>query len=72
MGTEGVSFSASVGSAKAFATVAFISAGHGVNPCGAIISSVTTNLRVNGALAANTDNGPGVGPNVYSTNSSVL
>lgn len=52
--------SATGGSASRLATVAFISAGHGVNPGGAVVSSVTSNLRVSGALAANTDNGPGV------------
>lgn len=53
--------SAAGGSALRFATVAFMSAGHGVSSGGAVVSSSTSNLRVSGALAANTDNGPGVG-----------
>lgn len=60
VGTEGVPFSAAGGSIGALAAVAFILAGHGVLPGGSVVSSVTSNLRVLGAMAANTDNGPGV------------
>lgn len=60
VGTEGVSFSAAGGSMGAFSAVALILAGHGVLPGGSVVSSVTSNLRVFGAIAANTDNGPGV------------
>lgn len=56
-----MSVSATGGSALRFATVAFMSAGHGVNSGGSLVSSLTSNLRVSGASAANTDNGPGVG-----------
>lgn len=68
VGTEGVSVSATGGPADRLATVALISAGHGVLPGGALVSSLTPNLRVSGASAANTDNGPGVGPSVSWTN----
>lgn len=64
MGTDGVSFGSAVGSALRLAAVALMLAGHGVLPEGSVVSSITTNVRVFGAGAANTDNGHGVGYSV--------